>query len=163
MTWGFAYSLPFAQVVAICLLVSLAINYKKLYAPPSGPQFFAMIAFVVWLGVSPLFSFHPEHEVDLWLRAFKVQLMVLIAMLIVGAREQLHQLVWVLALSIGFFGIKGGLFTIVGGGQGRVWGPSGSFISDNNQLALAMLMAVPLFRYLQLQSKGLGCASGASQ
>ena len=34
-----------------------------------------------------------------------------------------------------------------------MWGPAGSFIADNNALALAVIMAVPLFRYLQLQSQ----------
>jgi putative inorganic carbon (HCO3(-)) transporter len=32
-----------------------------------------------------------------------------------------------------------------------VWGPPGTFIEDNNELALALIMTVPLMRYLQLQ------------
>ena len=107
---------------------------------------------MLWLGVSPLFSFHFNDELNLWLRAFKIQFIGLIALLVLSNREQLHKLVWVLALSIGFFGIKGGMFTIATAGHHRVWGPEGSFIADNNSLALAIIMAVPLFRYLQLHS-----------
>ena len=33
-----------------------------------------------------------------------------------------------------------------------MWGPEGSFIEDNNSLALATIMTVPLIRYLQLQT-----------
>jgi probable O-glycosylation ligase (exosortase A-associated) len=33
-----------------------------------------------------------------------------------------------------------------------VFGPSGSFIEDNNSLALALVMTIPLLRYLQLQA-----------
>jgi probable O-glycosylation ligase (exosortase A-associated) len=33
-----------------------------------------------------------------------------------------------------------------------VWGPEGSFIEENNSLALAIVMTIPLLRYLQLQA-----------
>ena len=32
-----------------------------------------------------------------------------------------------------------------------MWGPPGSFISDNNEFALALIMVVPMLRFLQLQ------------
>lgn len=153
LTWGFAYSLPFAQIVAITLLLAIVINAKKLYRFPVDKVTVVLICFVIWIGVSPLLSFHPDKEFYFWSRAFKIQLMVLVAMLIIGNRDQLHKMVWVLALSIGFFGIKGGIFTIATAGNHRVWGPEGSFIFDNNTLALAIIMGVPLFRYLQLNSE----------
>jgi probable O-glycosylation ligase (exosortase A-associated) len=51
-------------------------------------------------------------------------------------------------LSIGFFGVKGGIFTISTLGGYRVLGPEGSFIADNNSLAIALLMVMPLGFYL---------------
>ena len=36
------------------------------------------------------------------------------------------------------------------GGEFRVWGPEGSFIEDNNALAVAIIMMIPLMRYLQI-------------
>jgi putative inorganic carbon (hco3(-)) transporter len=152
-SWGFAYNMPFAYIVAIATLVSMLFHAKDAYRFPRDRVSWALLLFVAWLGVSPLFSLHPDLEFNLWLRAFKVLVMVLIALLMIGKREQLHWLTWVLAISVGAFGIKGGLFTIVTAGQYRVWGPSGSFIADNNSLALAIIMAVPLFRYLQLHSE----------
>lgn len=152
LTWGFAYDLPFAQVVAICTLVAMLVQSKKLYKFPVDRVAVVLVIFVIWLCISSFTSFHPELEFKQWERAIKIQLMVMAAFLIVGNRDQLHKLVWVLALSVGFFGIKGGLFTIATGGSHRVWGPAGSFISDNNTLALAIIMVVPLFRYLQLHS-----------
>lgn len=152
LTWGFAYSLPFAQVVALCTLVAVLVQVKKLYRFPTDRTVYAQLLFVLWLGVSPLFALHPGSELELWLRAFKIQFMVLVAFLVVGTRDQLHKLVWVLALSVGFFGVKGGLFTIASAGSHRVWGPEGSFIYDNNTLALAIIMTVPLFSYLRQYS-----------
>lgn len=152
LAYGFAYSLPFAQVLAVVTLISILIHAKKLYPFPFNGVTLCMIFFALWVGVSPLFSFHPVGEFDQWLKVIKIQFMVLIALFLVGNRDELHKLTWVLALSIGFYGVKGGLFTIATGGRHRVWGPEGSFIGDNNSLALAIIMAVPLFRYLQLHS-----------
>lgn len=162
-TFGWAHSLPFAQIIAICTLISLLAHSNRLYKFPNDRVIVVLVLFVLWLGVSPLFSFHPDQEFALWIQPIKIQFMILIALFLVGTRDQLHKLTWVLALSVGFFGIKGGVFTIVSAGNHRVWGPVGSFIADNNTLALAIIMAVPLFRYLQLHSNNpwvrRGCAA----
>jgi probable O-glycosylation ligase (exosortase A-associated) len=64
----------------------------------------------------------------------------------------MHWLVWMIVVSLGFYGLKGGLFTITHGGVNTVQGPPNSFIADNNDLALALCMTIPLMRYLQLHS-----------
>jgi len=69
-----------------------------------------------------------------------------------NTRERLTLLVWDIVVSIGFFGVKGGVFTILTGGHYRVWGPPGSFIAGNNEMALALLILIPLMRYLQMYS-----------
>ena len=152
LSWGWAFDMPFAQIVAICTLVSMLLHSKKLYEFPKDRAAIALILFVLWLGVSPLFSFRPDLEFEKWLQPTKIIFMALMAMVLVGNRDQLQKLVWVLALSVGAFGIKGGLFTLASGGSYRVWGPPGGAISDNNSLAVALVMTVPLFRYLQLHS-----------
>lgn len=151
LTWGFAYSMPWAQIAAGVFLLGILFNLKKIYSFPRNGVTAAMILFLIWIGVSPFFSFHPEEELWHWSRAVKIQMMVLIGFLVVSERRHLNLLTAVLALSIGFYGIKGGIFTIATGGSYRVWGPDGTFIGDNNTLALAVIMVVPLFRYLQLE------------
>lgn len=160
LTWGFAYSMPFALIVALATFTGMLLKAKSLYKFPRDRAAIALVLFFFWLCVSPLFSFHPEQELEMWLRPAKILLMCLIALLLVGTRDQLHKMTWVLALSIGFFGIKGGIFTIATGGAYRVRGPEDSFIYDNNALALAIIMSVPLFRYLQLQSENVWIKRG---
>jgi putative inorganic carbon (HCO3(-)) transporter len=77
-------------------------------------------------------------------------LMVLVAMVVLYSRRHIIMLTWVLVGSIGFYGVKGGLFTIATGGSYRVWGPVGSYIEGNNEIALALVMIIPLMRFLQL-------------
>ena len=154
LTWGWAYDMPFAQIVAICTLVSILFNRKKLYPFPKDRAAITLILFFLWLGVSPFFSFFPELEFERWLHPAKVIFMALLALVLMGNREQLDKFIWVMVLSLAFFGVKGGLFTIATGGSYRVWGPGGA-IQDNNALALALIMMLPLFRYLQMHTENL--------
>jgi probable O-glycosylation ligase (exosortase A-associated) len=54
----------------------------------------------------------------------------------------------VIALSLGFYGLKGGIFAIVTGGNYIVWGPENSFLEANNTIGLALNMNIPVLLYL---------------
>ena len=156
LTWGFAYALPFAQMAALAMFLGLLLQARNLYRFPLTPVTAASLLLIMWLCISPAFRIEVDmqaREFELWSRAIKVQVMVLITFLVVGTRDQLHKLVWVMTMSVAFYGIKGGVFVIATGGNYRVWGPAQSFIGDNNHMALALVMTIPLMRYLQLQAK----------
>ncbi len=153
-TWGFAYSMPFAQLVGIVLLVSIFLNRDKLRRPPSDPILVVWIFFIIWLAITTLFALDQESAVTQLSKVIKIQVPTLLTLLVVRTRADLDKLVWVIVLSIGFFSVKGGLFTIMTGGTaGRVYGPPGSFIQENNSLALATLIVIPLFLYLGRTAK----------
>src|SRR5919112_2355872 len=61
-----------------------------------------------------------------------------------------HRLIWIMVLSIGYFGVKGGGFTIANGGAYTVLGPPESIIEDRNHLALACCMIIPMMNYLRV-------------
>jgi probable O-glycosylation ligase (exosortase A-associated) len=67
----------------------------------------------------------------------------------------------VMLLSVGFYGFKGGFFTIITGGGYRVWGPPATFLSGNNEVGLALLMTLPLLFFVRsiLTSKLFAIAS----
>ena len=72
--------------------------------------------------------------------------------MLMRSRERITALVWVIVISIGFFGVKGGIFSLSTGFNYVVWGPNGGLIEGNNELALALIMIVPLLRFLQLNT-----------
>ena len=63
----------------------------------------------------------------------------------------MYALVWIIVISLFYYGVKGGLFTIATGGHFHVLGPAASIIGDNNQLALALLMTLPFANFLRGQ------------
>jgi probable O-glycosylation ligase (exosortase A-associated) len=71
--------------------------------------------------------------------------MIFLTVALIYNRKRLKALIWVTALSLGFYGFKGGIWAILTGAQHRVTGPYRSFIEGNNELGLAMVMVLPLF------------------
>jgi len=84
----------------------------------------------------------------MYTKIFKIQIVIFLTMLLITSHEKINQLIWVIVGSIGYFSLKGGVFTLVTGGAFRVYGPPDSYISENNGLAVATLMIIPLMVYL---------------
>src|SRR5690606_38758124 len=108
--------------------------------------------FLAWMVVTTIFALNPEAAREQLTKILKIQFFILLTMMLVNSRERIDQLIWVIVLSIGFFSVKGGLFTLLTGGSSKVFGPPGGFIEENNALAVATLMIIPLMHYLRLQA-----------
>lgn len=149
-TWGFAYNFPFSMVVGLVTLTAFVFAKDKKEMLWTR-ETVVLLLFVIWMLITTIFSFYPDLAWLQWNKVWKIQLMVFLVALIIKDRHQVHWMVWVIALSLGYYGVKGGIFTILNGGQFRVQGPADSFIGGNNEMALALVILIPLIRYLHLQ------------
>ena len=147
LTYGFAFALPFAQITAIVTLASILWSRGKVRLPPE-PSVVVLVLFVLWTCLSTFFAILPGPSSQTLLTTVKIQLMTLVCIAALRERKHIELFVWVNVLSIGFYGLKGGIFAIASGGASRVWGPQDSYISDNNALGLALVMIIPLGYYL---------------
>lgn len=147
LAWGFAYDMPFAQIVAITLFVSLLINTEKKVLP-SNKLVFVWGALLLWLTVCTFTAVYPELAFEQLDKVLKIQLITLVTMILMTSMERVNQLIWVIVFSIGFYSFKGGIFTLLTGGGFHVFGPAASDIQENNALAVAVLMIVPLMIYM---------------
>jgi len=150
LAWGFAYDLPFSMIVGLVTIVAFMASKEKKEMPWTR-ETIVLLIFIGWMLFTTFFAFYSDSAWLQWNKVWKIQLMVFLTALIITDRHKLHWMIWVIALSFGFYGVKGGIFTILNGGAYRVQGPSGTFIGGNNELALALVMAIPLIRYLHLQ------------
>lgn len=151
LTYGFAYSFPWVMLIAVITLTSLAISKEHKRIPKSTVRVL-LVLFLLWTGFTTFFAVMPDVAWQRWQDFAKTLVLVFATLMLVNTRERMHWLVWVIVVSLGFYGIKGGVFTIMRGGVSHVFGPPGSFIADNNDLAQALCMVLPLMRYLQLQT-----------
>ncbi len=160
--WGFAYSLPFAMAAAGILMLSIITNRDQVRWNFTFPMPL-LLTFVAWMGITTTFAIVSDESLSRYIFNLKVLLMLLPIAAVVRTREQIFQLVVLLTACLAFFGIKGGLFTILSGGSARVWGPASSVIEGNNELAVALVMTVPLLYYLSTQISLLQSLPGVAK
>jgi probable O-glycosylation ligase (exosortase A-associated) len=123
--------------------------------PRGNKPFLLLTFFTAWTLVTTYFAFNYDHAAPYLDRYFRIYLMLAAVAAIMTTRDRIHALIWVLVISLGYWGVKGGGFAITTGGAYRVMGPSGSFIRDNNHLALALMLIPPLCLYLYKQSQDI--------
>lgn len=148
LTYGAAFNFPFAAVLAgftmVCLLIS-----KQPKRFPMSPVTVTLTLFAAWMTTTSLFALEPTLVWIEWNRVLKTLLMVGVSIAVLNTEKDLKRFVVVVALSLGVFGLKGGLFVLASGGNYRVYGPSGSYIEENNGMALALVTVLPLIWYLR--------------
>jgi probable O-glycosylation ligase (exosortase A-associated) len=158
-TYGFAYNFPVAYVVALPTMAGMLFT-RKINRNIITRESVILILLWVWFAVTifyassvPIFSQHIDAGMAQLVRVSKVLLITFVTILLVTSRDRLRNLFLVLGLSIGVLAIKGALFGIRTGGENRVWGPPESFLADNNDLALATNMALPILFFLAAEEK----------
>jgi len=145
--WSFVYSLPFAAMAFAVTVIGYTFYKEKPKNWFATPLVYIMLM-LLWSVVCTYNGFFPDFAENELIRFFKIQLIIFLTVMIIRSKEQITYLIWVIYLSIGFYGTKGGVFTLLTGGQHRVWGPSGSFIEGNNEIGLALLIILPLGYFL---------------
>ncbi|MEO5365756.1 MAG: putative O-glycosylation ligase, exosortase A system-associated [Magnetococcus sp. WYHC-3] len=153
LTWSFAYDFRFNLIIAAVTLLGIILHRDiRLRIPMNGTTIFWML-FIFWTWITTFDAFQANAALSEFSRFIKIQLMILATLMVLRERRWIVAMVWVIVLSVGFWGVKGGVFTLLEGGSFRVYGPAKSFFEDNNALALALITVLPLMRFLQLQSR----------
>ncbi|OYY94873.1 MAG: putative O-glycosylation ligase, exosortase A system-associated [Hydrogenophilales bacterium 28-61-23] len=150
LAYGFAMTFPWAYFIAIATFAGMFFT-KEPKRIIWTRETILMLTLLGWAFITTMFAFYPDEAWEGWVKFFKIMLMTFVTIMVITNRERLQGVVWMIALSLGFFGIKGGIFTIAKGGVYNVMGPEGSFIGGNNEMALALVMTVPLIAYLRIQ------------
>ncbi|MEK7317313.1 MAG: putative O-glycosylation ligase, exosortase A system-associated [Candidatus Eisenbacteria bacterium] len=147
LTWGIAYNFPAAIAIGAATLVGLVFTKDRVKLPFER-ETMLLLTLLVYFVVTTSFAIYPA---DAWSRleqVAKILLMTAVTLMLVTTRDRFRMFLLVIALSVGFFGVKGGIFSLRGGGADRIFGPPGSFLEDNNDLALAVVMVLPILFYL---------------
>jgi len=152
LTYGAAYDFPFAALIAVATALSLVLS-KQPKGFPRTPVTILLLVFTAWMTFTSFFALEPTLVWREWDRVMKTMFMVFISLMALNTEEDLKRYVWVVALSLGIYGLKGGIFVLLSGGNFKVYGPDGSYIAENNSMALALVTILPLLWYLRGQVK----------
>jgi putative inorganic carbon (hco3(-)) transporter len=151
LVWGGVFaSVPYALIVAIATLLSLFLSRNEPKFPPASKTTVLIVILMLWVSVTSMLGTGPADQIyQQWQLAEKMLLMTIVAYTLTTTRARLDQLIAVCAFSIAFYGVKGGLFSLLTGGMNRVYGPADTMIGDNNDLGVALTMTLPLMFYLR--------------
>lgn len=158
LTWVIK-TMPVAAAIGGATLIGLVITRDR-------RNFFVtretavLMLFMLWMTVALPFSMVFDPSFELWKRVIKIDLMILVAMVALHSKQHIIALAWTLVISLGFYGTKGGFFTIATGGSYRVWGPEGTYIEGNNEVALALVIIIPIMQFLRLTTESVWVKRG---
>ncbi len=147
--YGFAVDAPWAAMAAGCTMLGLLMTRDRA-SPFKGSPVVWFVVFIFWVTLSWLLGLDVSGDYGQWTKVMKIDIMLVISLVLLHSRKHIFAFMWVTAGSLALLGVKGGIFTLTGGGAQRVWGPPGSFIEDNNEFALALVTTIPLLRFLHL-------------
>lgn len=152
LTFGAAYDFPIVFWVALLTLGAWLVSRERKFVFRE-PTSILMLVFLAWTGLSTLTAFDRAWSYPYLEQTFKSFLLAFAVLGLINTKARVQALVWVIAVSLGYYAVKGFGFTLARGGTNIVLGPEHSFIADNNNLGLALAMTLPLLNYLRLSSR----------
>jgi putative inorganic carbon (HCO3(-)) transporter len=153
LAYGFMWSAPLAQLIALAMIAGLFFRRDHRGFPMAAPMVW-MILFTLWMCITFPFSLvDTSANWEQLNKILKIMLMNAVVLIPLHTRRHVDLLIGAMALSIAFYGAKGGLFAIATGANYHVVGPESTFIGPNNEIGLAIVMTIPLLYYLSLRAE----------
>ncbi len=150
LCWGFAKNIRFSLIVALLMFLGYFLNQRKrFYVRETRNNLLVLLTVLVIISVIINFIFLGKAE-GKYDEFTKIILIALFTVTVVDARWKLRVMAWTIALSLGFYGAKCGIFGFLGG---EVFQGPGGLLLDNNDFSLAMVMNLPFLFYLSLEEK----------
>jgi probable O-glycosylation ligase (exosortase A-associated) len=155
--YGFMQGVRFNLIFAAIALLLLFVKRRNTQPFKANSTFMLIFALLAHSMLSALFAypFNPYNAV-LIEQFFKSMLFCLVMFWFVRDRHDMHALLVMFGLGLGFHGVVEGLKVIATGGGHHVSGIPSTMMSDNNHFAVGMVAVLPLLYYLyQYSSKTL--------
>jgi probable O-glycosylation ligase (exosortase A-associated) len=152
LCWGFARTMPFGMILAIPTLLGVMMSRDSERRPiPFTVPTQCLLGLWIIYTFTTIFAWYPAEAWNLWFKVSKILLFVFLSLMYFQNRARLRYLFLVIALSYGFYGLKGALWVVrsANPGAGSVIGPEGGCMTcGNNGLALAFCMTLPFLLFL---------------
>jgi len=152
LTWGFAYSMPFAMWIGGATLLGMVFAKDRRPVPWTS-ELVLMVVLLAYFTMTCFFAWAPAFAWPQLEKVAKIILMTILVGMFIYGKQRIYALLFTIALSLGFYGFKGGIWSILHGGAERVQGPENSFLDGNTFIGLALNMVLPLILFLARDSE----------
>jgi probable O-glycosylation ligase (exosortase A-associated) len=144
-TW-YLKDLRIAFVVGLATLIGLAVTRDRKGVAWSR-ELVLMIMLAVYFVITSFFAWVPEAARAQGSVVYRIYFMTFVMGMLIFGEKKIRGMLWVIMIGIGLFGVKGGIFSLLTGGQYHVVGPETTFLEANTSLGLAFNMTLPLLVY----------------
>jgi probable O-glycosylation ligase (exosortase A-associated) len=153
LVWGFGVNWPWALASFVVTIIGWAFSRepKRVTVNPTTVLMALFVLSVTFNMPFALASWATEYPE--WLRVLKMFLFFIITACLLTDKRRIDALIWVIALSMGFWILYQGGASVVTLGAHTAFGPPDSMINDNNIFAAAILVVMPMLNYLRLQAR----------
>ncbi|MCK6446300.1 MAG: putative O-glycosylation ligase, exosortase A system-associated [Planctomycetes bacterium] len=153
LCWGFARPQRWSFLVAVVTMAGYFSRPRKEFYR-RDLRCTILMALVVVVGLSVLAGReYSSDQFNRYVEFAKVVGVSLFTTTLVSTPERLRVLVWVIAMSFGFYGVKVGLGGVLSGGNMEVLRGPGGMLEDNNDFSLALCMSLPLLIHIGSSEK----------
>ncbi len=149
--WGGTTIFEFNMIIAVVTLGAWLVSREPLKVAKT-PITYLLIIFALHMSLTTYLADYERTALALWDRTMKSLVLVMAIMGLINSRVRVHAMIWVIVISLGYWAVKGSGFMILSGGKYAIFGPSNTMINDNNHLAAALIMTIPLINYLRLHT-----------
>ena len=153
LAWGFARFERWSFYVAVTTLAGYMVDRNK-QPIVIEMRTVMMIALAAVIGIGHFFAVGNFPVVwGNFIEFCKIVGVAIFTTAVVRTRDQLRALIWVIAMSFGFYGVKSGIQGILSGGSMTIDRGPGGMLFDNNNFALAMVLVIPILVHLAASEK----------
>jgi probable O-glycosylation ligase (exosortase A-associated) len=148
--YGFMQSFRLNFTVALLTLILVYFNKEKLISNvKGGPTLTILIVFVIQSVISAIFAYSPNPlNFDYLVIFIKAMAFCFLIPLLLTSKTRFFYFILVIATGLSFHGLLDGLKFLVTGGGHIIRGLGISMMSDNNHLAVALAMCLPLLLFI---------------
>lgn len=140
---------PISTILAIACAIAMVRRYSSLPAIFQCSASRLLLLMQIPIGLSVLFAVRPELSMERYTDYIKMMAVLFSIPVLIQTEQHFRELILVILMSLGAIGVKFGSFGVLHGGVVLVGG-YGDVLDDNNFLALALAMLVPLCWYYML-------------
>ncbi|ABI55474.1 putative O-glycosylation ligase, exosortase A system-associated [Alkalilimnicola ehrlichii MLHE-1] len=142
-TWTFMHGFPAAMLFTVVTLAAIAFSKDRKPFPWTRETVMLLIL-AAYFAMTSHFAVNSSGAWDFWVHFMKILLVTFLTPILIHGERRILITLLVITGALAFFGLKGGIFAVNTGGAHMVLGPSGSYLSGNTYIGLAMLMVLPL-------------------
>lgn len=132
------------------LATAIMLHFGRLRSrlPARSPLFVVLMLWWAWTAATTIgATFRPDAFATFMDFSATIISVLLVAMH-ANSRRRIEAIIMTVAISFGYFGVKGGSWVLITAGGGTVLGPPGTYLAAENEVARALVVAIPLMAYL---------------